>query len=160
MYGYDIDDDAIESARALFSARNVPEQRYEFRSRCHSTLLDVARESASVGAVCFNLGYLPGPCKVDRERRPKTAIETTLRAIESALAIVRVGGVVTVVTYVKHEGGADEHEAVAAFLSSLSPKTFDVTSRAVVNRSQAPVFFSAVRVARDATRKEMASTSE
>jgi len=158
VYGFDIMDEALTSARGLFAREGVDEDRFTFVRECHSTMdgrVNNANADASggegnahVGVVCFNLGYLPSNDRDERAVRPRTSIDTTVVALQKALDMVRVGGVVTVVTYVKHDGGADEHAAVVNVLKSLSPKKFNCTTHAVVNRIGAPVLFAAIRIAK------------
>ena len=158
VYGFDIMDEALTSARGLFARDGVDEDRFTFVRECHSTMdgrvnnanadASGGERNARVGVVCFNLGYLPSNDRDERAVRPRTSIDTTVVALQKALDMVRVGGVVTVVTYVKHDGGADEHAAVVDVLKSLSPKKFNCTTHAVVNRTGAPVLFAAIRIAK------------
>ena len=154
VYGFDIMDEALTSARGLFAREGVGEDRFMFVRECHSTMdgrvnnATSGERNAHVGVVCFNLGYLPSNDRDERAVRPRTSIDTTVVALHKALDMVRVGGVVTVVTYVKHDGGADEHAAVVNVLKSLSPKKFNCTTHAVVNRTGAPVLFAAIRIAK------------
>jgi hypothetical protein len=158
VYGFDIMDEALTSARGLFAREGVGEDRFMFVRECHSTMdgrvnnanadANGGERNAHVGVVCFNLGYLPSNDRDERAVRPRTSIDTTVVALQKALDMVRVGGVVTVVTYVKHDGGADEHAAVVDVLKSLSPKKFNCTTHAVVNRTGAPVLFAAIRIAK------------
>ncbi len=158
VYGFDIMDEALTSARGLFAREGVGEDRFTFVRECHSTMdgrvnnanadANGGERNAHVGVVCFNLGYLPSNDRDERAVRPRTSIDTTVVALHKALDMVRVGGVVTVVTYVKHDGGADEHTAVVNVLKSLSPKKFNCTTHAVVNRTGAPVLFAAIRIAK------------
>lgn len=67
-----------------------------------------------VAAVMFNLGYLPGG-----DKRIITRSETTLAALEAALAIIAPGSLVTAVVYPGHPGGREEADAVRAFASRL-----------------------------------------
>ncbi len=58
------------------------------------------------GAVMFNLGYLPGS---DRIRTTQT--ESTIQAMAAAVQLLRLGGVMTVLAYRGHPGGAEEARA-------------------------------------------------
>lgn len=72
----------------------------------------VPRESqGGLAAVVFNLGYLPGG---DKTRITRTA--STLSALEHAVRGLRAGGVLSVLGYPGHSGGAAECDAVAAWL--------------------------------------------
>ena len=69
----------------------------------------------------FNLGYLPWADKTVTTRR-----ETTLEAVDKALALLRVGGVLVVVVYPGHQEGRLEGEALQKKLSALDSKRYDV----------------------------------
>ncbi|WP_331436831.1 class I SAM-dependent methyltransferase [Gordoniibacillus kamchatkensis] len=73
-------------------------------------------EGRPVGAVMFNLGYLPG---ADADQTIVTCPESTLPAMEAALRLLRPGGVLTAVLYPGHPGGAEEAAAVDAWAAGL-----------------------------------------
>ena len=50
--------------------------------------------------VAFNLGYLP-----KGDKSVITEIRSTIQALESAISLVRPKGVITIVSYVGHQGG-------------------------------------------------------
>lgn len=60
-----------------------------------------------LGAVMFNLGYLPGS-----DKRIVTTAEKTLRALDQSLILLRQGGILSVMIYRGHPGGREEWEAV------------------------------------------------
>jgi predicted methyltransferase len=70
-----------------------------------------------VGAVMFNLGYLPGG-----DHSVTTRTDSTLAAIRAALELLRPGSVLTVVAYTGHPGGSEEAAAVAALLRAFGPR--------------------------------------
>ena len=67
-----------------------------------------------------------------------TETASTVRAVRSAVAALRPGGVLTVVGYVGHAGGAEETRAVEALVAALDPRMFTATAHAVVNRDNCP----------------------
>lgn len=95
----------------------------------------LASGGVGVGVACFNLGYLPG---ADSDKTLVTETASTVRAVRSAVAALRPGGVVTVVGYVGHAGGAEETRAVEALVAALDPRMFTATAHAVVNRDNCP----------------------
>jgi predicted methyltransferase len=88
-----------------------------------------------VGAVMFNLGYLPGGDKTIATRP-----ESTLRAIASALPLLRPGGVLTIVAYAGHPGGADEAAAVRQFLQALQPPRYALSESPSENATGPTLF--------------------
>lgn len=150
VFGFDVEPDAIADATAAFARAGVDASRRRFEERCHADALEALARTRprSFGAVMFNLGYLPGDADAEvRARRRRTEASTTVRAVAAACACARVGGVVTVVAYVKHEGGAEEHACVREVLAALPAKSWTVVERWVVNRNGAPVLYVARRVA-------------
>lgn len=67
-------------------------------------------------AIMFNLGYLPGG-----DRRLITRPASTLRALEAALTLLAPGGILSVVAYPGHPGGAGELAALQTWLTTLPP---------------------------------------
>jgi SAM-dependent methyltransferase len=89
----------------------------------HVTLFEAGHEtlrahlpheaSGQIGAVMFNLGYLPGSDKATITRP-----QTTLAALTQAVELLRDGGVVSIMIYAAHAGGADERDAVLAWAAA------------------------------------------
>lgn len=71
----------------------------------------------AVGAVTFNLGYLPG----GNIGITTTSLETR-RAMMVAPGLLRPDGVLTVIAYTGHPGGAEEKEGVERDLRLLDPE--------------------------------------
>lgn len=86
-----------------------------------------------VGAVTFNLGYLPGSAS-DLTTTP----DTTIRALNAAVRLLRPGGVVTIVVYTGHEGGTEEAEAVRTWATNLPQEQFHALSYRFVNQQNDP----------------------
>jgi SAM-dependent methyltransferase len=94
-----------------------------------------------LSAVMFNLGYLPGAGK-----DIITRTETTLAAVGQAVDWLGLGGIVTVVVYPGHAGGAEEAEAVRAFARGLGAG-FAVSQHGRINtRTPAPELIVVERV--------------
>ncbi|MFC3802487.1 class I SAM-dependent methyltransferase [Cohnella sp. GCM10012308] len=73
-----------------------------------------------VGAVMFNLGYLPGgPAPGDGAGPVITKPDTTLVALDAALRLLAPGGIATIAVYPGHEGGQDEAAAVGDWVAAL-----------------------------------------
>jgi 16S rRNA C1402 N4-methylase RsmH len=87
----------------------------------------------AVGAIMFNLGYLPGSVS-DRTTTP----DTTIQALNAATTVLRPGGVITVVLYTGHEGGPEEARAVDAWAADRPQERFRVLSYQFVNQRNDP----------------------
>lgn len=72
-----------------------------------------------VGAIMFNLGYLPGG-----DKRVITQSDSTLAALNAGCRILAPSGIITVVAYPGHPGGDDETAQIAAWCARLDPCLF------------------------------------
>lgn len=134
VYGFDVQDEAIESTRdrvAREGCADAVRLVHDGHERMPAHLPD--EQHGIVGAVTFNLGYLPGSSAA-----LTTTPETTLPALDAALRLLRPGGVVTVVLYTGHEGGAEEAAAVDAWAADLSQDRFRALSYRFVNQRNDP----------------------
>jgi predicted methyltransferase len=86
-----------------------------------------------IGAVMFNLGYLPG-----HGSDLTTTPDTTIPALNAALSLLRPGGVITVVAYTGHEGGTAEAQAVDDWAAHRSQQTTRALSYRFVNQDNDP----------------------
>jgi predicted methyltransferase len=110
VIGFDVQARAIEATRSrLDGLGEAPE--IVLCEESHVRLAE--RTPDGVGAVMFNLGYLPGG-----DRRVTTERAGTLAALEAAWTKLRPGGVMTVVCYPGHEHGAGEAAAVVEWAGS------------------------------------------
>ncbi|TCZ73593.1 SAM-dependent methyltransferase, partial [Paenibacillus albiflavus] len=93
----------------------------------------------TVGAVMFNLGYLPGA-----EAAVITRVESTLPALKAALRLLRSGGIVTVMVYPGHEGGDVEADAVADWAAVLPKGAYHAIVYRMINRSASAPYLIAI----------------
>lgn len=118
VIAFDIQPEAIAAARARVEAA-APKAPVEWIHGSHAAIPKHAAPG-SVAAVMFNLGYFPGG---DHAVITRTA--ETLAALGSAVAVLKPGGILTVVCYPGHEGGDEESAAVVAWSRDLDPGDFD-----------------------------------
>lgn len=80
---------------------------------CHADHMEMLAEAqgACFAAITFNLGYLPGS-----DKRIRTGPGTTRRALQAAARLLRPGGLLSVLAYTGHEGGAEEAAVVEAWI--------------------------------------------
>lgn len=134
VYAFDVQAEAVERTR-----ERVNEAGFEPRTTLllagHETMKEHVPQG--VQAVMFNLGWLPGA-----EHIVTTKTNTTLMAVEAALELIAPGGIVTVCVYPGHDEGTRELEALKAYVSGLSVRTFNVLHHSFVNASsQTPQLF-------------------
>ncbi len=108
VIAFDVQAQAIASTRERLAAAGLLE-RVELVHGSHAGIAEHAAPG-SVAAVMFNLGYLPGGDHSLITRR-----EETLAALEAAMAVLRPGGLLTIVCYPGHPGGDEESAAVVAW---------------------------------------------
>lgn len=113
VLAFDIQETAIRSAGARVGDAGYAE-RVEFHQCSHTAMGEFAA-AASVSAIMFNLGYLPGE---DHERT--TVAHETLAALAVAADLLKPGGSLSVVCYPGHPAGAEEATAVEAWMASLT----------------------------------------
>ena len=113
VYAFDVQQSAIEATIARLGEWNH-----------NATVIQVGHENIEhyvtekIAAAVFNLGYLPGA-----DHSIITRSDTTIRAIESCLDLLKVGGLVILVVYHGHEGGEIEKEELLQYVRSL-PQSF------------------------------------
>ena len=89
--------------------------------QCRDAGGTAADDSPAYGVIMFNLGYLPGS-----DRRVVTQAETTRRALQAGLQLLRPRGVLTAIVYRGHPGGAAEYAAVEQLAAAFPDLRVDV----------------------------------
>ena len=118
VYAFDVQRLALEATAKRLKKAELFE-RCSLFEQGHEEMCQVVPNG--VGAVMFNLGYLPYA-----NREVVTNEETTLRALEGAVGLLRRGGVLTVICYRGHAGGMEEAAAVLAW-ARQQREDFEVT---------------------------------
>lgn len=131
VYGYDIQEKAILASEERLKAAG--RQNFRFFLKSHALITEDIE--SPIAAVMFNLGYLPSS---DKSIISKT--ESTLQAIESSQGLLRVAGLITVMCYPGHEGGAEESEAVLNYVKQLDRKLWRVFRYEMLNVKSSPAF--------------------
>jgi glycine oxidase len=132
----DIQAEAIQSTQTRLVTEAV--SNVTLHQGDHSKVLNGLQESSEVvGAIMFNLGYLPGG---DKQRT--TSASTTTEAIAAGVSLLKSGGVMTVVAYRGHAGGQEEARAVEEWSQGDQAPSFstEVIPGAVGN-DESPVLY-------------------
>lgn len=117
VFAFDIQAVALQQTKSLLdnskSVNNVTlicDSHELIRTR----LADAGVGEQAVKAVMFNLGYFPGgdPAVI-------TKVETTIKALNSALRLLSIGGMMTICLYPGHPGGSKEAQAVIDWCEML-----------------------------------------
>jgi predicted methyltransferase len=114
VFGFDIQQQALAVAAQRLTG--LPQVTLIHAGHEHLAERLPAGTKGRIGAAMFNLGYLPGA-----EKELITRAQTTLPALDQALDALAAGGLVTLMLYSAHDGGADEAAHVRAHVERLPP---------------------------------------
>ncbi|MBE5802453.1 MAG: methyltransferase domain-containing protein [Clostridiales bacterium] len=137
VYAFDVQAEAVERTRQALTEAGV-ETRAQLFHAGHERMGEYVTEP--VDAIVFNLGWLPGA-----EHGVTTRVETTLQAVNAALALLKKDGLLTICIYPGHEEGARELEALLAWAADLDGRTYDALLKTYVNQPNDPPRMLAVR---------------
>lgn len=140
VFGFDIQDEAIENTTSRLVENNCKEQVTLFHHGHEEAqrLIPTTFHGKIAGAI-FNLGYLPGG-----DKAIVTKPKTTITAIESLLSMLKKEGVIVLVIYHGHEEGRIEKEALMGYLTSLDQKQAHVLTYQFINQKNNPPFIVAI----------------
>ncbi|MBQ6507288.1 MAG: rRNA methyltransferase [Clostridia bacterium] len=135
VYAFDVQPAALEATRRRLAEEGLAGQAELFLLG-HEHMREAVGEP--VKAIVFNLGWLPGG-----DHRITTRTETTLPAIQQALALLMPMGVLVICVYPGHPEGEREQEMVTRLLSRLSPREYNVLMQQFLNAGAgAPLCFA------------------
>ncbi len=134
LYGLDIQEQAITASRERLAAENLTGCATLIRGD-HAALLELlpSETIGRVGAVMFNLGYLPGSDHLN-----PTQSATTRQALEQAVHLIRPGGRITVVMYRGHAAGQAEYRSVMDHVPSWDQREVEVLHYRFANQINNP----------------------
>lgn len=143
VHTFDIQSSALAETRARYQAMKDAQEdetsiaQLQIHHACHSEIESrTGADAASVACVTYNLGWYPGK---QADRSVITRPHTSVQSLESASRLIAPGGVISVMAYVGHPGGADEEEAIRLWCSKLNSRLWTVAHLTYPNRKQAPV---------------------
>ncbi len=123
VIGFDVQQAAVEASSARLADC---EATVDLHHCGHEKLADFA--PAGLGAVMFNLGYLP-----NADHSVITLPATTLAALESAVELMRPRGILSVMCYPGHDGGREEANEVEAYFAALPRHGWQVVKHQHLN---------------------------
>ncbi len=130
VYAFDIQEQALNSTKKLLEKEGATGNTTLILSG-HENMKEYVSEEVS--AVMFNLGYLPGG-----DHSIGTVADTTIKAIGSAMELIKKNGVVTIGVYYGGDSGFDEKNKVMEFISQIDFKKFTVLTIDYKNRPNCP----------------------
>ena len=137
VYAFDVQQAAVERTRERLTAAGVSD-RAALYCVGHERMAEVVHEAVDV--VMFNLGWLPGA-----EHLVTTRVETTLRAVDAALTLLKPDGLMTICVYPGHVEGARELDALMKWASDLDPKRYDALIKCYLNQPNDPPRMIAIK---------------
>ena len=141
VFGFDIQESALEESDRLlesYISENNSTAQKKFFLKSHSEMLETlpVESIGKIGAICFNLGWLPLS-----DHSISTNSSTTLEALEQSLKVMERGNsVLSVLSYRGHTGGYEEFEVVRNFFSNNLEETEIFGD---VDNSLSPILFFA-----------------
>lgn len=138
VFGFDIQQEAIDTTTQLLTEKHVADQVTLLRES-HANMAELLPQQTEIKAAIFNLGYLPGG-----DKTITTLAGSTLKAIDAALSLLTVGGIVILVIYHGHPEGQTEKSAVLHYAEALSQEQFHVLEYRFINQRNNPPFVIAI----------------
>ena len=129
VYAFDVQDQAVENTRARLAARGFT--NFELIRDSHANCERYIKSELDAGM--FNLGWLPGGDKSVYTRR-----ESTLKAVNAAVGLLKKGGLLTINVDPGHEEGRLEGEMLQEELAKLAKLEYCVFLFRLVNSPDAP----------------------
>lgn len=130
VYGFDIQKEALERTSKVLHIENVNNR---------VTLIEDSHENIDLyiknklDFIIYNLGYLP-----NGDKNIKTESFSTLISLNKSLDLLKNNGIIVITSYVGHEGGMDEKNAVENLLSKLDQKKYNVIKYDFINQRNCP----------------------
>lgn len=131
VLAFDIQPAALEHTREKLE-KSLEYQNYELYLDSHEHMAEYASEN-SVSCILFNLGYLPAG-----DHALSTRSDSTIKAMEAGLALLKKNGVMSVCIYSGGDSGFAERDAVLAWLKGLDHKKYLVLLTEYYNRPNHP----------------------
>ena len=127
VYAFDIQSQAVRNTEDRLRRRGLLDRARLF-ALGHEKMADTVSEPVS--AIVFNLGWLPGG-----DHRITTRWETTRRAVESGLGLLKPSGILVLCVYPGHPEGDRELRQLLSMLSGLSNREYNVLRQSFLNAS-------------------------
>ena len=128
---FDIQQLALDNTEEKLLKENCP-KNWELVLASHERMNEYAEEN-TVSCITFNLGYLPGG-----DHAKATKGESSIRAIETGLSLLKKKGLMTVCIYSGGDSGFEEKEAVLSYIKALDAKKYLVIISEYANRPNNP----------------------
>ncbi|MBQ9951052.1 MAG: methyltransferase domain-containing protein [Clostridia bacterium] len=147
VYAFDVQPEAVERTRQRLTEAGIASRASLFCAG-HERMAEFVEEA--VDAVVFNLGWLPGA-----EHGVTTHTDTTLKAVDAALSLLKEDGLMTVCIYPGHDEGMRELNALLEWGAKLDDRRYDVLLKTYLNQPNNPPRMMAVRKKKTKQKREV-----
>ena len=117
VLAFDIQQSALDQTAALLAAEGL---RAELHLDSHVNMADYAA-AGSVDCIVFNFGRLPGG-----DPQIMTRADSSVAAVETALELLKPGGVMALALYYGGTNGYEERDALLDHLSGIDERSYSV----------------------------------
>lgn len=170
LYAFDIQESAIEATKSLiikylntttkdnliFKEKTRNHYYLKYSELCEINIIKdthskmtryIKREDHNVKLICFNLGYLPG----SKNKQIKTEAMETIEGLKASLECIRGAGMISVMSYVGHEGGEWEYQKIKEFLLKIELNSnylnkYVCQEIKILNRQNAPILINITKL--------------
>ena len=129
VLAFDIQQEAVDQTRALLEQEGLTA---EIHLDSHANMEQYA-EAGSVDCVVFNFGRLPGG-----DPHIVTKADSSLRAIDAGLRLLKPGGIMAIALYYGKENGYEERDAILEYVRNLDHRAYTVMVVDFANRITDP----------------------
>jgi len=133
VWAFDVQPQALQQTRRRLEEAGVSA---ELICDGHEKLADYVDRPLT--AAVFNFGWLPGG-----DKSCTTEAATSIRALSSALSLLKTGGLAVAVLYPGHEAGQHEAQAIEDWAQRLPQDEFAVLRYGFINRRNCPPYLLA-----------------
>lgn len=130
VYGFDIQEVALDITSKLLTCENL-DNRVELIRDSHENI-DLYINN-KLDFIIYNLGYLP-----KGDKNIKTKSSSTLISLKKSLELLNKNGIILITSYIGHEGGLDEKDAIEELLLELNQKDYNVIKYNFINQKNYP----------------------
>ncbi|MGN0467004.1 MAG: class I SAM-dependent methyltransferase [Lachnospiraceae bacterium] len=131
IYAFDVQEIALKNTKEKLKKDNVLD-RCELILDSHENMENyIKRETVSCSV--FNFGYLPGG-----DHKKATKADTSVRAIEKGLDLLKKKGMMTLCIYSGGDTGFEERDAILDYIRNLDAKKYLVIETQYINRQNHP----------------------
>ncbi|MHA6260420.1 tRNA (mnm(5)s(2)U34)-methyltransferase [Sporosarcina sp. CAU 1771] len=135
VFAFDIQKAALDSTKVRLGTLN---ERVTLVLDSHDNVDQYIDKK--IGGAVFNLGYLPH----SDDLSIVTQADSTIKAIQKMLGMLKKGGIIAISVYDGHEGGAEERDALLNYVMSLHQAEVHVIRYELINQRNNPPFLIAL----------------